>query len=132
MQTSIEIKKLVQPVFGKHKDYLVFAYLFGSTAQDKVFPLSDIDIAVYFSKGESDFCSDMKILLYTDISRALQRNDVDVVVLNKTKNIMLLDEIVRHGIVLFDKDIHLRLDFETNILHSAFDFKSQRMAVMGI
>ena len=41
-------------LFGKHKDYVVFAYLFGSMANETT-PLSgDIDIAVFLQRGKSN------------------------------------------------------------------------------
>ena len=67
-----------------------------------------------------------------DFCRVLKRNDIDVVVLNTTTNIVLLDEIIRGGIVLVDRDIDLREEFEQKILHQAMDFKEQRIVFLGV
>lgn len=55
-----------------------------------------------------------------------------MVVLNTTKNIVLLDEIIRGGIVLVDRDIELREAYEQRILHQAMDFKEQRIVFLGV
>ena len=125
-------KALLLPVFERYADSVVFAYLFGSAAKEEVTALSDIDIAVYLSYGTREFYSDTKLSLYADLCRALRSNDVDLVILNTSKNIVLLDEIVRNAVVLYDRDSDLREDFEVKVLHRAIDFKEQRFAVMGL
>lgn len=111
---------------------IIFAYLFGSSAQDASGPLSDIDIAVFLESSMQKTFLDTKLNLYADCSRALKRNDIDIVILNTAQNIILLDEITRTGTVLIDKDTDLRIGFEQKIMHQAIDFKTQRMAIMGI
>ena len=37
--------------FLENYSKVVFAYLFGSLARDKVLPLSDVDIAIYLKEG---------------------------------------------------------------------------------
>ncbi len=126
------IKELLLSVFEKYNDYLVFAYLFGSAVKDNYTHLSDIDIAVFLSKGKEKLFSDTKLSLHTDFCRALKRDNIDLVLLNTAKNIILLDRIVNDGIVLFDSDRDFRKEFEQKILHRAIDFKDQRMALMHV
>lgn len=129
--TSNDITEKIHPVIEKYKDHILFAYLFGSAARNDSRPLSDIDIAVFLHKGEKGSYFDLKLAIHADICRVLKRNDIDVVVLNITTNLMILDEIVRYGIVLFEGDKNLREEFEHKILHQAIDFKEQRKAVVG-
>jgi len=126
------IKETLSPLFNKHKDNLLFAYLFGSSAQNNLFPLSDIDIAVFLYRRKNKSYFDIKCALYADFCRVLKRNDVDIVVLNTTTNIVLLDEIIRGSRVLVDRVPDLREEFENKILHQAIDFKEQRFSVMGV
>lgn len=126
------INNIFTPLFEKYKDHVVFAYLFGSAATGNESKLSDVDIAIFIREGKGESCADIKLSLYADICRVLKRNDVDVLVLNTATNIILLDEIIRDGIVLFDRDPDLRKEFEYKVLHEAIDFKEQRIAVMGI
>ncbi len=126
------IKLALLPVFEKYRDKVSFAYLFGSSVSNEVMPSSDIDIAVFLSISDPGLRFDFKLDLYADFCRALKRNDIDVVVLNSATNIILLDNIVRHGMVIFDGNPENRAVFKLDIIHSALDFKDQRSAVMGI
>lgn len=116
--------------FEKRAAQVRFAYLFGSGARGNQTFLSDIDIAVYIAKETTD-TFDVKLSLHADLCRVLKRNDVDVVVLNTATNLILLDEIVRTGIVLYEADPEARTEFELRIIHQALDFKYHRTAVMG-
>ncbi|OHB50903.1 MAG: hypothetical protein A2106_02245 [Planctomycetes bacterium GWF2_40_8] len=126
------IKEKLLPLFSRYKSNVLFAYLFGSVAQDNMSPLSDVDLAVFLSRQNEKSYFDIKCSLYADFCRVLKRNDIDVVVLNTTTNIVLLDEIIRGGIVLVDRDIDLREEFEQKILHQAMDFKEQRIVFLGV
>ncbi|OHB87046.1 MAG: hypothetical protein A3D13_02360 [Planctomycetes bacterium RIFCSPHIGHO2_02_FULL_40_12] len=126
------IKEKLLPLFSRYKSNVLFAYLFGSVAQDNMSPLSDVDLAVFLSRQNEKSYFDIKCSLYADFCRVLKRNDIDVVVLNTTTNIVLLDEIIRGGIVLVDRDIDLREEFEQKILHQAVDFKEQRIVFLGV
>ncbi len=106
-----------------------FAYLYGSLAQGLETPMSDIDIAVY-SKGLLSLNEELD--LHLSISRELATDSVDLLFLNRTINIMLLEEIIKKGIVIYDSDPEFRLDFELRVLHEAIDFKEQRKAILGV
>lgn len=129
---SIEdIKKGLSHIFKKDGRVL-FAYLFGSTAKGEVAPLSDIDVAVYLSEVDSGAFFDIKLSLHADLCRTLKRNDVDLVIVNNAANTMLIEDIIRHGVVIYDRDIDAREGYEVMALHRAIDFKTQRLAIMGV
>jgi len=127
-----EIINNLIPVLNKYEQGVLFAYLFGSTARAVSAASGDIDIAVFFVKGTLESYLETKLSLHADLCRALKRNDVDIVVLNTATNLMLLDEITRTGIVLHDRDPDMRMDFELGVLHRSLDFKSHRLAIMGV
>ncbi len=130
--TSIEdIIKTLSTVFERSGS-IRFAYLFGSVAKGEITPLSDIDVAVYLRDVGPEAVFDFKLSLHGDICRALKRNDVDLVVLNTVANNMLIENIIRHGVVIYDLDNDAREDYEVTSLHQAIDFKTQRLAVMGV
>lgn len=131
MDTKSIIDALTR-IFERPDHRVAFAYLFGSTAKRETAPLSDVDVAVYLAGVRTEDFFDRKLSLHADICRALRRNDVDVVVLNMTRNLMLLDDIIRNGIVVRDADPDLRAEFELKVLHRAIDFKAHRLAVMGV
>ena len=119
-------------VLSRYRDRLVFAYLFGSAAAGTAGPLSDIDLAVYLRDDQVPVYMDVKLALHADLCRALRSDDVDLVILNRTKNLMLLDAILRHGVVLVDDNPKLREDFELKVLHRAIDFRLHRTANLGV
>ncbi len=126
-----EIKSAVLPVFEKYSGDVAAAYLFGSMATGSWYGLSDIDFAVLLHKKGKALYFDARLSLYADLCRALKRDDVDIVLLNTTKNLFLLDEIVRNGIVVFEADSGLRDEFECRVLHEAIDFRAHRSRVIG-
>jgi len=98
---------------------IVLAYLFGSQAQGTDGPLSDIDIAVLFSKDvlKSQY-GRRQCFLTADLIGILHHNDVDVVVLNQATP-LLKHNVLCHGKVLFDKEA--RIDFEVQAQREYFD-----------
>jgi hypothetical protein len=91
-----------------------------------------MDIAVLIRNRDKKNGAELKFRLYADLCRTLKRNDVDLVLLNLTGNLMLNDEIVRHGKVLYTTDDDVREEFELNVLHRCADFKFQRRYAMGV
>ncbi|MDD2733768.1 MAG: nucleotidyltransferase domain-containing protein [Desulfuromonadaceae bacterium] len=119
-------------VFSKYQQEIVSVYLFGSTAKGMTSPSSDIDIALLLHNTDKTSGAALKFSLYADLCRALKRNDVDIVLLNTSGNLILNDEIIRHGKVLYSTDDKAREAFELSVLHSSTDFKHQRRYAMGV
>ena len=126
------MKTELAPIFSRYREEIVAAYLFGSMAKGMASPSSDIDIAVLLRNGDKKSGAALKFSLYPDLCRTLKRNDVDLVLLNLSGNLILNDESVRHGKVLYTTDDAAREDFELNVLHSCADFKFQRRLAMGV
>jgi predicted nucleotidyltransferase len=123
-----DLDRFLDPYRGK----IFFAYPFGSVAKGQTARGSDLDLAVYFADRHPQYHRRLKVDLYMTLNRLLKKNDIDIVVLNTASNLMLLDEIVRQGIVLLDSDPVFREEFELRTLHRAMDFRDQRKAVMGV
>ncbi len=119
-----KLKELFQKFGG-----VEFAYLFGSYAKDEISPISDIDIAVYLNPSCDSF--DDELGLHSFLSKGLKSDKIDLIIINRVKNIMLLDDIVRYGKVVYDKNPSLREHFELRVLHDAIDFKYQRKVFAG-
>ena len=68
----------------------------------------------------------------TKVLRTLKKSNVDLIILNASRNIILLDQIVRKGVILIDRDRELREEFEVRVLHEAIDFREQRVVMMGV
>jgi uncharacterized protein len=125
------IKKTLAPVFERHNS-ISAAYLFGSNSNGQSGPMSDIDLAVLLTGWDHLAGADIRLELYADCCRVLQRNDVDIILLNKTRNLFLLAEVMSNGILLYDCDSGLREEFEVMVMHDFIDFREHRMKVMGI
>ena len=118
--------------FSKYHKEIIAAYLFGSTVKGVTSPSSDIDIAILTRTSDKKNGAALKFRLYADLCRKLKRNDIDLVLLNLSGNLILNDEIVRYGKVLYSTDDDAREEFELNLLHRSTDFKSQRHYFMGV
>ncbi len=97
-------------------DNVVFAYLFGSYAKGGEREESDVDIALFLRDDSLD--------RELDLIQELQKNidkEIDMVVLNRTKNMYLIDAILHEGIVL--KDDPQRLEYEVHKEHEIIDYK---------
>ena len=121
LEKDIIVQKLGE-YFAK-KDDVEFAYLFGSVVRGDTYKLSDIDIAV-MCKGE---CNILRLM--AEISYLLHFDDVDVVDLNRSKNLRLIKDIIKEGIVL--KDSSKRWDWELRKYHQALDFMNHAKVVYG-
>lgn len=121
----------LEQVFEKYKKQVVFAYLFGSAADSSKGPLSDVDIAVYVN-DPVNFSFNDKLQLHAEFCRSLHRDDIDLVILNQTRNLMLRDQITRTGKVIWETDRDKREIFELKVQHMAIDFQYQRQREMGV
>ncbi|MDF1581646.1 MAG: nucleotidyltransferase domain-containing protein [Desulfuromonadales bacterium] len=121
----------IASVFADYQEEIVAAYLFGSTAKGINGPSSDIDIAVLLRNHDNKSGATLRFRLYADLCRKLKRNDIDLVLLSLRGNLILNDEIVRNGQVLYASDDAAREDFELKLLHRCTDFKTQRRYAMG-
>jgi len=102
-----------------NSDEVLFGYLFGSYAINKQTKTSDIDLALYLCNTNFD----TKLQINYELSKLLKK-DVDLVVLNDIKNIYLMENILKDGIVI--KDHNKRFDFEVMKHHDILDYKAFR------
>jgi predicted nucleotidyltransferase len=126
------VSGLLQPVFAHHSHVLAAVYLFGSPATRAATLTSDLDLAVLLRPDAVSAAASLRFTLFAECSRALKRNDIDLVILNTAANLILKDEIIRSGILLYDGDDSTRIDYELKTLHQAMDFRFQRQLVMGV
>lgn len=102
--------------FLEDEKNIAFGYVFGSYVNGNYHINSDIDIALFFYEYSFDD--------YLDITHRLEKmlhKKVDMVVLNNSKNLYLLEDIIRNSIVVKDSD--KRDDFELKRWHEILDFK---------
>jgi predicted nucleotidyltransferase len=98
---------------------ILFAYLFGSFAKGKHFPLSDVDIAVYL-KEPSDI-QEKKMEILGALIDILQTDEIDLVALNSAA-LPLRMRILENKQVVVDRDPFLRHQYESLTMREYFDF----------
>ena len=107
---------LLKEVFVKRG--VVLAYLFGSQAEGRVTPLSDVDLAVLLPHNLAAYDKfRVQADLIGDCGQVLKRNDVDVVVLNDASPLLAF-RVVKHGRVLY----------EDPVTHPAVKFAAQTLS----
>jgi predicted nucleotidyltransferase len=120
--TSIkhDILKLVPEakIYLRSRKDILFAYLFGSYARNKVGPLSDVDIAVYLTK---DDLSIKKMDILGDLIDIFKTDEIDLVILN-TAPLTLRMKILQNKYLLADNEPFVRHAYESVTVRSYFDF----------
>ena len=87
------------------------AYLFGSQAQGRAHSLSDVDVAVLLAEQLTPAeQSRTRLRLLGELMASLQREDVDLVVLNQA-SLLLRHRVLRDGRLLFANDDRVRVRF---------------------
>lgn len=96
-----------------------FAYLYGSYARGRARPDSDIDVAVWVRRGDPvGVWRD----LWSALSRALGRDRVDIVVLDRAP-LVLRYLVQREGICAWDGDPERRKRFEIDTRREYWEFE---------
>jgi predicted nucleotidyltransferase len=117
-----ELQKKLQLFFTK-VDFVKFGYLFGSYANSTFHNNSDIDIAIFYDENSNNFEKELEVhhLLQKEFKK-----DIDLVNLNNIKNIFLLENILKNGILIKDTNDETRKMFEVYKYHQIIDFKEYR------
>ena len=102
-------------------------YLFGSQATGRAAPHSDVDVAVYVDPErarDADHAFGYVADLTAHLIAGLQRNDVDVVVLNRADP-LLYHRVIRDGVRVLSRDPQASTTREGYALSRYFDFLPQ-------
>lgn len=90
---------------------VIAAYIFGSLAEGRATPHSDVDTAILFADASDPLAvGDRQLQLMGELERFTDR-EVDVVILN-TAPLILQNQVLRHGRLLYERDQRARVDFE--------------------
>ena len=110
--------------FEKHPEIEV-VYIFGSVAQGKITPLSDIDIAILVDNQKIDenvYRYGYKAEILSDLIKLLKTNAIDLVILNEA-NTLLRHRILYYGKILHSKNEKKRIVFQTTTISKYNDYK---------
>ena len=121
--SSRSMEKTMQKLrnFLKKQDFVSVAYIFGSVAEDRQGPLSDIDIAVLLNKKlNKRERSRKKLFLIGEISSILKTDNFDLVVMNDAP-MLLKYNIIKTGRIL--KPGRERVAMEARLISEYLDRK---------
>lgn len=103
--------------FESRKDVL-FAYLFGSFADGRTTPLSDVDVAVYLGGGD---LAEKRLEILGKVMDILKTDEVDLVILN-TAPLLLRMKVLQKKTLLADNAPFARHAYESATIRSYLDF----------
>lgn len=121
MELTKKHKEKIQEIAEKYQLKLV--YLFGSQATGKIGPLSDYDFAVYLEEKDSKKRFDTRLKLIADVSEILKTDKVDICILNDIEGPELKYNIIKEGIIIFEKE-PFKIIVEPKIITEYIDFHS--------
>ncbi len=114
--------KRLDEIFNRYP-YIAAAYLFGSYAQDKEGPMSDIDIALLLKKPHPEgrkLIHEIDYLAYL-ISKTLGK-EVDLIILNH-QGLVFQHNVLKTGRLIYDTAPDVRIRFETGVITHYCDFE---------
>jgi predicted nucleotidyltransferase len=124
-QLTKEEQKKLNEIFKENQ--VVFAYLFGSAAQGKTGPLSDIDMAILFSeKIRKEDYFNKELRLATEIGKLFKIDRVDIINLETTRSPLLKQRAVLKGKPIFVADKKKKFALERKILQEYENTKHLR------
>ncbi len=101
---------------------VVLAYLFGSYGRGAAHAHSDVDVAVLLAPSEELDYFAVRLKLMGELSSLLQRNEIDVAILNQTP-LTLNYRVVREGRLLHCADDDQRIQFVWQTTMRYLDFE---------
>ena len=104
------------------KEYIVFAYIFGSFTAETSF--NDIDVGIFIHGDKHKSLLTLELELELELENML-RFPVDMRIINNAP-VSFIYNVLKSGAVIVDKNISLRADFEGLICKKYFDYKHLR------
>ncbi|RJQ17467.1 MAG: nucleotidyltransferase domain-containing protein [Nitrospiraceae bacterium] len=119
----MSIQELIVKELQQH-DVILFAFLFGSYAEDRATGISDIDVGIYTNKAVS--LTDIGLM--TAHLEKISRKKTDLLILNslyKTKPVLAF-EVIAKGRLIFCRDHETLTEFKKNVFLYFIDTKPLR------
>jgi uncharacterized protein len=110
----------LQRIFESYSQ-IKLVYLFGSTARGDRGPMSDYDFAVFLGNKDSREVTRIRFELMDKLSRALNTENTDVVMLDVARSPELKYNILQEGQLIFERE-PFRVIYEPAVLNEYFDF----------
>lgn len=113
----------IENILNNHIDKLItdynvkLIYVFGSYAKGTNIENSDLDIALYL-EGEADGFIKLDILY--DLVGILNRDDIDLVILNNVDEVLKF-QIIKYGKIIYMEDLYSKVIFESRVMAEYMD-----------
>ena len=122
--TAEEKKHLIERITAilRAKEYILFAYIFGSFISGENF--NDIDVGIFISGEKPESFLTLELEMERELGDALHI-PVDVRIIN-TAPPSFTYNVLKSGVVILDNDKSLRTEFEGLICKKYFDYKHLR------
>jgi len=98
------------------------AYVFGSRSRGQAGPLSDLDLGILVRESLSPQARIEVAAALVEQGERLAREPVDVVILNEAPP-ALRHRAIRDGVLLYARDDHVRVAFESRAIREFLDFQ---------
>ena len=118
--SRVKLKELAN--FFKSVPLIKLVYLFGSHARGSADKFSDFDFAIYVDTLDRELASDLLLKMLAKIPLILSTDKVDVVMLNLIDNLILKNNIIMEGKLIFEVPGY-RLNYELPTLGEYRDFR---------
>jgi predicted nucleotidyltransferase len=99
-----------------------FAYLYGSFAKETNHPFSDLDVAIYIDGLNLKSSLDLELTLSLSMDQSLEHIVPSEVRIINYLPLTLQGDIITSGILIFSQNEEKRIEFETRVRMTYFDF----------
>ena len=124
---TIDVEKTIESLVSQAPKILrhhpvLFAYLYGSYASKIVHPFSDFDIGIYTEEMSIRDILDLELSLSLTFDEKLDAHGRSEVRIINEFPLSVKGKIVTDGVLIYSRDEEKRIDFETAVRKSYFDF----------
>ncbi len=116
-----ELAKRLSSSFSKY-GVVDVAYLFGSRARGNFTEESDFDFAILLSKEFDDPYDLVRLIHDLAVALGVKDEKINMVILNDA-SLELAYKVISEGIIIYERNVEKRVDFEVNTLKFYLDFK---------
>ena len=116
-----KLSERLNPSFSKYGEVDV-AYLFGSRARGNFTEESDFDFAVLLSRNFNDPYDLVRLIHDLAVALGVKDEKINLVILNDA-SLELAYKVISEGIIIYERNVEKRVDFEVNTLKFYLDFK---------
>lgn len=125
MEIAFYKKEISSSIAQLGKDILSAGYLFGSALKPYKFK-GDLDIGLLLEEDAlKDGTLNIQNHFYLGLRNSLEREDIDVVILNHA-SLLLRYAVIKEGLLVYEKDRNRRIEFEVRTMLEYFDFSHVR------